>query len=345
MPQVERLFRAMEPTQVGLDRDPFCTCTLQYSGECKYQQFTVLPCIASTFFFQMSASKIFQLYMRLCACERSNGALKKRYRKQRWTWPSFGLRPWPGCGKCMKMLTKSCQSRLMFLYWARNAFVSTVLWMNDLDLNLNIGWACFCQELRKPLAVKSPTFGIRGTSQMSVPLQICADLCSARHSWGSLGVLPWWPQHVAGGQGWLGSWVVVVLLAVWWFWGPKWQNSASDGHCKACVRLFLPPQASLKLHSGQASETSWKFLEYLGSFWTVQSLVCSFCSPRRLIYVTSAGLEKVRRVLESSKLSGAFLPQNSKWRVETASKPAKAHSRGQPFSWYVPHRLGGDIVT
>lgn len=37
MPQVERLFRAMEPTQVGLDRDPFCTCTLlQYSGECKY---------------------------------------------------------------------------------------------------------------------------------------------------------------------------------------------------------------------------------------------------------------------------------------------------------------------
>ena len=173
-------------------------------------------------------------------------------------------------------------------------------------------------------------------------VQISADLCSARHPWGSLGVLPWWPQHVAGGQGWLGS----CGLAVGSFWGPKWQNSASDGHCKACVRLFLPPQASLKLHSGQASETSWKFLEYLGISWIILncsklSLFILFSPEAHIRYQCWVGKSSEGpRELEAQ---WAFLPQNSKWRVETASKPAKAHSRGQPFSWYVPHRLGGDI--
>ena len=42
------------------------------------------------------------------------------------------------------------------------------------------------------------------------------------------------------------------------------------------MRLFLPPQASLKLHCGQTSETSWNILDHLELSNIVQSTFSVF---------------------------------------------------------------------
>ena len=66
---------------------------------------------------------------------------------------------------------------------------------------------------------------------------------------------------------------------------PDGHNMSPEG--KACLRLFLPPQAGL---NAETFETL-----------TLDDIGNAQCS--RLIYVTSAGLGKAQKVLESAKLS------------------------------------------